>query len=274
MDFMTLMGGISAGTKAISGIQNLFGGGLSQKAALEAGMNRNNKQFHTTLKFTGAQADKDRALQEKFARQSTGWQFDDLMNAADEAGIHRLSALGGASGHSFAPVGATAPAPPYDGMDIAALSGSSVGEGLGLIGEAANSMINHRLQQEDAKRQDARDQVSASVAASEIMRNQAEAEMLLASRSRTLIDGARELFRSGSKDPSSEDDKYTDKLVEDISEMPELDQVPVYVIKKIADAAIDVATGGPAPAPRRPPGYSTPPPSKPSTASPGRGGNK
>lgn len=41
--------------------------------------------------------------QDEYAQNSAGWQMEDIMQTADEAGIHRLAALGGASGNNYQP---------------------------------------------------------------------------------------------------------------------------------------------------------------------------
>lgn len=51
--------------------------------------------------FQRSMADLGYARQKEFAKEGTGWAFDDLMESADSAGIHRLAALGGAAGAQY-----------------------------------------------------------------------------------------------------------------------------------------------------------------------------
>lgn len=152
------------------------------------------------------QADIDRAQATRFAKNSTGWAFDDLIQSADEAGIHRLAALGGASGASYVPAGGSAPVGSAPGAGhigasrdeaflASAYSGSVVGDGLGLIGEAIDAGIAEKRAQEadayDRAREAKRDELSARVAESEILRNQADAAMLAATSRTRLAEAAR-----------------------------------------------------------------------------------
>lgn len=68
-------------------------------------------QFNRSLEANRRAAVLDRAAQKQFAQQSTGWAFNDLMEAADQSGIHRLAALGGAGGASYSPTSVGSPQP-------------------------------------------------------------------------------------------------------------------------------------------------------------------
>ncbi|AXL15086.1 hypothetical protein [Microviridae sp.] len=56
-----------------------------------------------------------RADQRTFAQNSTGWAFNDLMKSADQSGIHRLAAIGGAQGANYSPVQGQGAAMSYGG---------------------------------------------------------------------------------------------------------------------------------------------------------------
>lgn len=123
--------------------------------------------------FLANQQWRDRELQKKFAKKSTGWQFDDLMEAADEAGIHRLAAIGGASAASYSPVagtvgaggaaaatgipgtvaggGGSPSAPAYE----AALGGSIVGDGMNAVADLITTQSQLERQQEYEQKMDA-----------------------------------------------------------------------------------------------------------------------
>lgn len=101
------------GAAAISGAANLIGGAFGSNSSYKDRMHQwqmlNAGHILDAEKFKW-QAHKD----ERFARESTGWQFDDLMQAADKSGIHRLAALGGAS--SYQSTGASGTALPSGGV--------------------------------------------------------------------------------------------------------------------------------------------------------------
>jgi hypothetical protein len=67
--------------------------------------NADRKAFRQAASFGRHQAGLDRRLQREFAKRSAGWQFADLMAAADSAGVHRAAALGAAAGTPYSPVG-------------------------------------------------------------------------------------------------------------------------------------------------------------------------
>lgn len=128
-------------------------------------------------------------MQQKFAKNSAGWAFDDLMQAADEAGIHRLSAIGGASGGGYTPVGqggvaASAPADTggFGGdLDAGSIGGTIVGDGMTAIGDFLTERAQAKADAEAAASAGARED---AIVASEVSRNEAEAEMYRA-RART-----------------------------------------------------------------------------------------
>lgn len=150
-------------------------------------------------KFTARQAGTDRRLQSRFAQNATGWAFDDLMESADSAGIHRLSALGGAQGAQFTPVGASASpgsAPgfvPNDPVQAPEGIGSSIGDGISQLGDFFSQQAEAKAAETRANQQDA---LSKTVATSEIDRNTAEAEMFRAT-SRTRLAEAERMVRTG-----------------------------------------------------------------------------
>lgn len=182
----------------------------SNKLAVK--LNRQDRKFAARESQLGRrqirlQARADRRLQREFAQKSTGWAFDDLMESADEAGIHRLAALGGASGTAYSPVGgstATSGGVGTPGLTTAqddafigsAYAGSSVGEGMGLIGDAINSAAERTIEADRYNRETA---LAERVAESEIQRNLADAE-LAAATSRTTIERAARAARTSMAD--------------------------------------------------------------------------
>lgn len=165
--------------------------------------------------FLARQAQTDRELQTEFAKNSAGWQFDDLMESADQAGIHRLSAIGGAGAATYSPVAQSGPV--ASSSSLAAIApdihqstqGSSVGEGFGLLADISGQYWANEQQKEiaasenkareaEALAQVSRDQISRMVALSEVERNRADTELLQA-RSRSLLAGAGENARGGTR---------------------------------------------------------------------------
>lgn len=132
-------GGINFGTTG------LFGSGIGASDVLNAGLDYygtregvadNQKHYSAEQQkqrdFLSDQARRDRELQMEFAKNSTGWQLKDLFEAADESGIHRLAALGGASGTSYTPVGGIAPG-------VSPYAGSKTGAGISALSRILDS---------------------------------------------------------------------------------------------------------------------------------------
>ena len=116
----------------IAGGASLIGGWLSNKSQKQAN-NTNVGWAREQWADQKAMREQDIAIQREFAKNSAGWQFDDLMEAADEAGIHRLAAIGGASGSSYQP-GSTIPT-----------DAGQQGEDFGFIGDAASAAMSQVL---------------------------------------------------------------------------------------------------------------------------------
>lgn len=162
----------------------------------------NRRQFDTGMTFARKnlaaqrqEAAEDRRQQEYFARNSTGWQFDQLMNAADESGIHRLAALGGATGTAYSPVGGVGVGGPAATGGAAGVLPSAgdpafIGDAVGMALEAARA----EKAQKEAEEALALDKART---AAEIERTAAEAE-LMRSQSRTLVADARRAATGGS----------------------------------------------------------------------------
>ncbi len=127
-------------------------------------------QFNRQFKFNRKQAAKDRKMQRQFAKEGTGWAFDDLMQSADEAGIHRLAALGGASGNAYSPVGGmslgggtSGAAPnPTGGVgstqvfeEDSAYLGSAIGEALRMYQDQRDYKFRERMGEKELKLMDA-----------------------------------------------------------------------------------------------------------------------
>jgi len=91
------------------------------------------------------QRTEDYERQKEFAQNSAGWQFKDLMKAADESGIHRLSALGAGGGGGYSGAVSSTPAPTLSEASNAYL-GDSVGKGLQAY-MAVKEMRNRETQQ-------------------------------------------------------------------------------------------------------------------------------
>ena len=98
---------ISAGIGLLGGI---LGGRSSQRSQEKTNaVTQANNQWEQNFALSEqARLQRNRKqdikLQKKFMKEGAGWQFDDLMQAADEAGIHRLAAIGGAQGGGYQPV--------------------------------------------------------------------------------------------------------------------------------------------------------------------------
>ncbi|AXL15091.1 hypothetical protein [Microviridae sp.] len=108
---------MSATAAAISGAGSLLGGfmqlGSNRKARSQAERmfyeNRGTQWEHDQNVYSRNRQDAliDKQMeferQEHFAKNSTKWNFDQLMESADKSGIHRLSALSGGAGGSYTP---------------------------------------------------------------------------------------------------------------------------------------------------------------------------
>lgn len=158
----------------------------------------NKKEAMVARGWSADQAAIDRKLQRQFAKKSAGWQFKDLMDAADESGIHRLSALGAAGGASYSPVGlamggasdgggAGAPSAPYYSTPDAAIGGSIVGDGMNAVADFFSEQQAAEEERIGVAKEDAR---RDALLASEVERNSAEAEMYR-SRARTELFNAQ-----------------------------------------------------------------------------------
>lgn len=153
----------------------------------------NRKEAKKARTFSAKQSNIDRRLQTKFAKNAAGWQMADLMEAADAAGIHRLSAIGGATGGGYTPAGAggIAAQAPADsggyGLDTEAIGGSIVGDGMSAIGDY---ITGQQQAAQEAKAVAAEGAREDAIVASEVDRNSAEAEMYRA-RARTEIFNAQ-----------------------------------------------------------------------------------
>lgn len=112
-------------------------------------------------------------LQKNFAKNSAGWQFDDLMDAADQAGIHRLSAIGGASAAQYSPVSGT-------GLDANQASVDN-----GYIGDAALNGVNAFMAATQMQNQMAMDEANVGLRQEELKQRKLETKMLREAQSRT-----------------------------------------------------------------------------------------
>ena len=120
-------------------IGGLIAGGLSALAGMWSGRKRNkattsmNDQNIAWAREQAATVDRQRTedytRQKEFAQNAAGWQFKDLMKAADESGIHRLSALGAGGGGGYSGAVAATPAPTLSEASNAYV-GDAVGQGL------------------------------------------------------------------------------------------------------------------------------------------------
>ena len=128
----------------------------------------------------------DYQKQMEFAKNSAGWRMDDLMDAADRSGIHRLAALGG-TGAEYT-----------GGQNVP--SGTPKQSFLGdTVGKALDRMSRSREQKS-----------IESVRDSQVKVNEAEAKLLEA-QSRTTIANARAASRgqTGPTESVEEPDKIT-----------------------------------------------------------------
>ena len=135
----------------------------------------------------------DRTRQNQYAKQSTGWQFKDLMQAADSSGIHRLAALGGASSYQSVP-GQSVPTPSgYSGGSTppslatpqteTAFMGDIIGPA---IAQFQNSYQNQLMRERNATQ----DKITKAAAAAEIRNLETQSTLNIA-RSRSLLAEAR-----------------------------------------------------------------------------------
>lgn len=200
---------IKAGSDIVNGIFNRKAARKSQDSAQQfareqdyQSMVYNSAEAEKSRAFTAAQADVDRQLSEKFARESAGWQFSDLMQAADEAGIHRLAAVGGASAASYSPASGASPqasASPsaIGGYDSGAFGGSIIGDGMNAI---ADFMTTEAARKEEAERYKTERAATDALAASEIDRNSAEAEMYRATARTQIFNAGNRRAGAGAND--------------------------------------------------------------------------
>lgn len=106
---------------------------------LSAGMSRSTAR--RALKFQKRQynenlwrLDQARDDQFTFAKESAGWQFKDIMEAADESGIHRLAAIGGAQASGYTPAGGSNMS--LNTEDGNSIAGDAIASGISSIADA------------------------------------------------------------------------------------------------------------------------------------------
>ena len=121
--------------------------------------------------------------QKEFAQNSTGWAFDDLMESADEAGIHRLAAIGGAQGVGYTPAATSGAG---QGATIPDFSPSVVPGAEQFIGDAVGDGINQIM---NSKRQ----QLQDCIGEAELARLEVEIREINAATSRTQIQNVRQI---------------------------------------------------------------------------------
>ena len=178
----------------------------------------NASEAQKSRRFLRNQADADRALAERFAKKSAGWQFNDLMEEADAAGIHRLAALGGASGTTYTPAGGGTAQASSPGGSGPAFSGSAGGGGgvstpqyipeIGgsIIGDGMNALSDMVVGTWEAAAQNEIDQKNAAMknlehlARLDLMKSEAD---LYKARSRTELSRAMNPGGSHFGDPNN-----------------------------------------------------------------------
>lgn len=135
----------AVGPAILQGIAGIVGGNSAQKQSdrnFWRQVNVDHLRFLEANKLQKQEADLDRQinanLSREFAKNSTGWAFRDLMQAADESGIHRLAALGAAgSGSGYAHVGGSGAVTGAAAPNAAFTGGSNgIGDGLRAAGSA------------------------------------------------------------------------------------------------------------------------------------------
>lgn len=175
----------------------------------------------------------DYARQKEFAMNSSGWAFDDLMEAADEAGIHRLAALGSASASQYSG-GTTLPGIPSGGAGaIADVRQDHLGDA---VGEAVDRLL---------KKEDPAEKRADKVADAQVDLLEAEAE-LARSQSRTSIAAARNATTSGPAAKGQQDFEAEDLVqkirmpdgsIQDVVVGPGVDEIAaggaIYVFNKV-----------------------------------------
>ncbi|AXL14844.1 hypothetical protein [Microviridae sp.] len=147
------------------------------------------KQFEKTYNLARDQEKRARFDQEKFARNSTGWAFDDLMESADQAGIHRLAALGGAQGSGYTPAGQT-PSPTISGGGGPSPSGTSstgvfADESGAYLGDAIGKAVQNMSKEAAEDRQ-----LTKAQRLADIQLTEAQSRSLISQARNTAIGGA------------------------------------------------------------------------------------
>lgn len=148
------------------------------------------------------------------ARNSAGWQFDDLMQSADEAGIHRLAALGSASATSYS--GAVHTGSTVGGLGADLSTPNLEGQDYSFLGDAVGAYLGQQQQQRENDRADKLTDAQVGVL-------NAERRQLDASTSRTAIANARAAARNG---PAKLSTEMQDGDVHIPTQLYEPDRVP------------------------------------------------
>lgn len=205
MSFWATPGGAAAISGAASLVGGLLGsGGSAYKDRLHH-WDITNDAYKKQFAMMGWQRD----VQERFAKESTGWQFDDLMEAADQAGIHRLSALGGAQSYQpainagFSPSGGPSPASRDN-----------------LLGDAVGDALNAYHRAEQIKHQKAMDKADLEIRkeTANAIKDQGQ---LWEAQSRTEIAQARRIATDAPQWASKTFDEVVDFRADPMSTRPE-----------------------------------------------------
>lgn len=169
---------------AISGASELLGGMFTNSAQRQANYQNQQRWLETRdLSWWDRQRRVDefnmnRDAQYEFATNSTKWNMQQLFDAADQGGIHRLAALGG-GGSTYQPVSSTG-----GGMPNAP---GSIATDHSFIGDAVGNVLGAMLRSREEKRKDKLTDAQIAMYEADAERSRA----LAAATSRTQISRAR-----------------------------------------------------------------------------------
>ncbi|AXL14839.1 hypothetical protein [Microviridae sp.] len=183
---------ISGGANLIG---SLIGGGDSGRISSDQWEMYDSQQNYTTQRLGQGRehdvkmAEANRNHDQIMAKSSTGWAMKDAFQAADEAGIHRLAALGGASQYQGTGTGASG----GGGGGMPGIPSGSSGRRNNFVGDAVGDAIRAYGQSKELKMQE-----RESNARIKLM--DAEKDGIDAATSRTQISNARSLVNSSNPD--------------------------------------------------------------------------
>lgn len=178
--------------------------------------------------------------QDEYAKNAAGWQMDDLMQTADEAGIHRLAALGGASA-GYNPVTSSGQGASSVSTGAAPPTAGNFGDGTIMgdaIAEAGRAIAAGYETSHQKKMRTLAERHAA-----------AEAE-IAESQSRTLIAEERKKAQNGPSQVSQEWDgrpksaPWRDRIPVRIPDGTKVAMLPSNIAKRLGLNSMDTMTAG------------------------------